>query len=212
MRFSFRVIYRWLSLLGLLGFIACDYLPAQAQPTRSCDLFTLQPPGPRFRGLYAARTSVSEHFAIVGADTDGSSSEPGKAHIYEYAGGSWVLRQTLTAPTAQPGDAFGSNVFIDENTALVADVGFLLPGAPTASRGAVYVYSRQGTQWVQTSRILNPSPDIVLFGSVMAKSGADVVISYPAGNILPFAVHVFRQPALPGQPWTLGCYPDPAGV
>ncbi|QKG54246.1 FG-GAP repeat protein [Hymenobacter sp. BRD67] len=139
----------------------------------------------------------------MGAEVGASQTGPGKAYIYEYTGGNWVLRQTLTAPVPKPGDTFGAQVFIDENTALVADINFLLPGAPGTSRGAVYVFTRQGSTWVQTGFILNPSIDIYGFGAALAKSGTDVVVGYPAGNILPFAVHVFRQPTQPMLPWTL---------
>ncbi|RTQ52512.1 hypothetical protein EJV47_05735 [Hymenobacter gummosus] len=201
-----RVIYplrrRLRLVLGLWLLLTAGSRPVFAQ-TPACELFALDAPTPRNRGFFGSRASVSERFAIAGADVDAYGGEPGKAHIYEYVGGVWVPRQTLSAPGTVPFDAFGHHVYIDDNTALVAADNYTRPGTPALGRGVVYVYTRQGTQWVQTGLLVNPSSTITGFGWSLAKSGTDVVVGCGYNGTQNFAVHVFRQPAVPTQPWTL---------
>jgi hypothetical protein len=191
---------RW--LFALLVVVVFGGLSARAQSSTTCDLFPLDAPAPRANSLYALRCSISEHFAIVGADADITGTTPGKAHIYEYTGGVWVFRQTLSAPGTIAADAYGNNVYIDDNTALVAAYNY---GRPATGRryGIVYVYSRQGSQWVLTGSFLNPSATIGAFGYSLAKSGTDVIVGCNYNGTQNFAAYVFRQPVVPTQPWTL---------
>ena len=169
---------------------------------QSCtDLFPLNAPNPTAGSFFGERASVSERFAIVGANTDPSKGILGQAHVYEYVGGIWVFRQTLGAPGIRLADAFGSHVFIDENTALVAARGYSRPGSPAVGSGAVFVYTRQGTQWVQTGFFQNPSNTYAGgFGTALAKSGDDVVVGCEYNGSQNFAAYVFRQQ---GSAWAL---------
>ncbi|OON70117.1 hypothetical protein B0919_05090 [Hymenobacter sp. CRA2] len=168
-------------------------------------------PTPRQQSFFGARASVSERFAIVGGDADAGGPVPGKADIYEYVGGVWVHRQTLSAPGTVPFDAFGHHVYIDDNTALVAADNYTRANTPAYGRGVVYVYTRQGTQWVQTGLLANPSSTISAFGWSLAKSGTDVVVGCSYNGTQNFAAYVFRQPAVPAQPWTLVATLTPTG-
>ena len=191
-------------LLPLLLFATFQYFPVHAQSTSACDLFALDAPVPRPNSFYASHSSVSERFAIVGANEDIAGSVAGKAYVYEYVGGVWVHRQTLSVPDARPTDGFGSHVFIDENTALVAANSYKRPGALAANQGAVYVFTRQGSQWVQTGFILNPSGSRDgAFGWSLAKSGTDVVVGCSYSGYKNYAAYVFRQPTVSTQPWSL---------
>ena len=169
------------------------FLPlfAQAQSSNTCpDLFPLNAPTPTTRSLYASRASVSERFAIVGANWDVSGTTVGRAHIYEYTGGVWVFRQTLVGDRVA--DSFGNHVFIDENTALVAANNYTRPGS--TANGAVYAYTRQGNVWVQTALVRNPNSSVIgAFGSALAKSGTDLVIGCVYSGTQNYAAYVYRQ-------------------
>ncbi|MBF9236270.1 gliding motility-associated C-terminal domain-containing protein [Hymenobacter sp. BT683] len=100
-------------------------------------------------------------------------------------------------------DAYGNNVYIDDSTAVVAAYSYSRPSAP-GQIGAVYIYTRQGSQWVKTGFISNPSQTTSTFGWALAKSGTDLVIGNGDSNIaLTKSVFVYRQPPVPTQPWTL---------
>ncbi|RZK23973.1 MAG: hypothetical protein EOO63_17395, partial [Hymenobacter sp.] len=184
---------------------------AQAQSPGSCDLFTLDAPVPQFRNYYGTRTSVSERFAIVGASNP-IDSLLGKAHIYEQVGGVWVHRQTLSAPGTRAIDAYANHVYIDENTALVAAYNYRSPRTSNAHIGAIYVYTRQGSQWVQTGFITNPSATAGGFGYSIAKSGSTVIVGCTYNGTQNHPVFVFQQPAVPTQPWTLAATLLPTGA
>lgn len=188
-------------LAFLLLVLSC--FAAQAQLPSNCDLFPLNAPIPRARAFFGQRASISERFAIVGASSDPSGPALGSAHIYEYVGGVWIFRQTLSAPGTIPSDSYGNNVFIDENTALVAAYGYTRPGWSANHSGIVYVYTRQGTQWIQTGSFRNPGLTISAFGWSLAKSGSDVVVGCNYTGTQNHAAYVFRQPATPSQPWNL---------
>ena len=191
-----------LRLFAVLVFVSFGPFQALAQLSNTCELFPLNAPTPRANSLYALRSSVGEHFAIVGANANTTGSVPGQAHIYEYTGGVWVFRQTLNAPGTVTADAYGNNVYIDDNTALVAAYNYTRP-ATGARNGIIYVYTRQGSQWVLTGSFVNPSATIASFGWSLAKSGTDVLVGCNYNGSQNFAAYVFRQPVVPTQPWTL---------
>jgi gliding motility-associated-like protein len=196
-------------LLHLILIFSC--LSAQAQSPGNCDLFALDAPVPNTRGFFGFRASVSERFAVVGSNYDAFGPVAGKADIYEYTGGVWVHRQTLRAPDTVPFDAYAGNVYIDENTALITANNYTRTGTPAFGRGAVYVYTRQGTQWVQTGFFTNPSSTISGFGWSITKSGTDVAVGCDNTGTQNHAVYVFRQPAIPSQPWSLVSTLTPQG-
>lgn len=179
-------------------------LTLHAQAPIGCDLVALDAPMPRASSFFGGRVSISTRFAITGANgTMAPGSTPGKAHIYEHVGTGWVYRQTLSEANSLPADAYGGNVYIDDTTAVVAAFGYSRPGAP-GRIGAVYLYTRQGSQWVQTGFIANPSQLASTFGWAIAKSGTDLVIGNGDSNTsLTKSVYVYRQPAVPTQPWAL---------
>ncbi|SMB79751.1 PKD domain-containing protein, partial [Hymenobacter roseosalivarius DSM 11622] len=124
-------------------------------------------------------TSVSARFAI--ASTNSLGQAPGAAHIYEYTGGGWVYRQTLSPSGLLPGDMFGGSLYIDDSTALVGAYGHVRPDAPSSAAGAVYVFTRVGSRWTQTGLIHNPSKVLGSFGWTLDKSGRTLVVGYNSG-------------------------------
>ena len=192
-----------LLLFALFVFMTLGQLSALAQSSNTCDLFPLNAPTPSANSSYAQRSSVGEHFAIVGANANITGTAPGQAHIYEYTGGVWVFRQTLSAPGTVTADGYGNSVYIDDNTALVAAYNYIRPGIPASGSGIIYVYTRQGAQWVLTGSFVNPSRTIPSFGWSLAKSGPDVLVGCNYNGTQNFAAYVFRQPPLSTQPWAL---------
>ncbi|WP_210521549.1 T9SS type B sorting domain-containing protein [Hymenobacter terricola] len=192
-------LLQWVAL-----FLFALPLSLHAQTPVGCDLVALDAPAPLANSFFGNRVSIGTRFAITGANgTLATGATPGKAYIYEHVGTGWVYRQTLSEANSLTADVYGSNVYIDDSTAVVSAYGFSRPGAP-GRIGAVYIYTRQGSQWVQTGFIANPSPLASTFGWAIAKSGTDLVVGNGDSNIsLTKSVYVYRQPAVPTQPWAL---------
>jgi hypothetical protein len=80
------------------------------------------------------------------ADVDGKANQ-GKAYAFGRSGTTWTQQATLMASDGAAGDQFGSSVGIDEDTAVA--------GAPgdDSSRGASYVFTRDGGTWPQQQKL-----------------------------------------------------------
>ena len=201
MPLAYQATSRFFSWLLCL-FLSTNLL-SLAQTSVGCDLVALDSPTPSSGSFFGNRVSINTRFAITSAGGFPTSPTAGKAYIYEHVGGTWVYRQTLSDVASLPADSYGNNVYIDETTAVVAAYSYSRTDAP-GKIGAVYIYTLQGTQWVKTGFITNPSQLTHTFGWALAKSGTDLVIgNNDVGGSLTGSVFVYRQPALPTQPWAL---------
>jgi len=106
----------------------------------------------------------------------------------------------VSDPGATPGDQFGSAIAISGSTALVGAWG-AMTGAGVQT-GVVYVFTLQGSSWVQTQTISDPgatSGDN--FGAAIALSGTTAIIGAWGANTYAGAAYIFNQV---GGTWTLG--------
>ncbi|MCZ0936506.1 MAG: choice-of-anchor B family protein [Gemmatimonadetes bacterium] len=90
-------------------------------------------------------------------------SEPGSVHVFRRGGDGWVEVAAIPAPSGVYGDGFGE--------ALAVEGDILVVGAPkeNESRGAAYVFVREGTMWSSWERL--EAPDAMpgdAFGSSVA--------------------------------------------
>ncbi|MYE33666.1 MAG: choice-of-anchor B family protein [Gemmatimonadales bacterium] len=90
-------------------------------------------------------------------------SEPGSVHIFRRGEEGWVEVATIPAPSGVYGDGFGE--------ALAVEGDILVVGAPreNESRGAAYVFVREGAMWSSRERL--EAPDAMpgdVFGSSIA--------------------------------------------
>ncbi len=75
--------------------------------------------------------------AVVGAPGEGVA---GSAHVFVSSAGTWTYQATLTPSDGVAGDAFGSRVACDGDTAVVA----------ADSGEKVYVLVRSGAPWTHS--------------------------------------------------------------
>lgn len=112
--------------------------------------------------------SISGDYAIVGADGDDAKGDgAGAAYIFNIAGSKWIQQTKLTSNDAAAADKFGAAVSISGDYAIA--------GAPYednkdngANAGAVYFFKREGTSWIQQSKLIpkDGSPSDYFGGSV----------------------------------------------
>jgi len=119
----------------------------------------------------------------------GSVSE--SAYVYRWNGATYVEEQILTAEDAVDGDLFGRFVATDSETILIGanDVG--------SSVGAAYVFSHDGTAWVQDAKLTDPDGLAYdSFGFSVDVEGDTVVVGAPGDDdVGPGAgsVHVYER-------------------
>ena len=114
-------------------------------------------------GQYVA-LSGDGNTALIGAIY--RNHQTGAAYVYNRSGTTWTLQQEL-APANNGADGFGNSVALsgDGNTALV--------GSPldNSSKGAAYVFTRNGTTWTQQQFLIAPD------GQTGAQFGGAVALS-----------------------------------
>ena len=125
-------------------------------------------------GEYFSRVATSGDTIVVGAHGEGHT---GAAYVFIEASGGWVQQEKLEPESSLLGGAFGWSVAIDGDTVVVADV---LDSEAASQAGAVYVYVREGSQWRQQAKLLDPAarPHDV-FGRSVAIHGDVVGVGAP---------------------------------
>ncbi len=146
---------------------------------------------------FGSSVSISNQYAAAGAPRHSSVFPDGGAvYIYKRNLIDWSLFDKVRPVDVQQGDWFGAAVALKDN--------LLVVGAPRedsggVDSGSVYVFERQGLEFVEVQRILNPEAGTRagdLFGSAVAIVDDRIVIGAPdADPIQRGAVHVYIKNA-----------------
>ncbi|UCF78757.1 MAG: FG-GAP repeat protein [Candidatus Eiseniibacteriota bacterium] len=133
--------------------------------------------------------ALSGEYAVVGAEWhDGFR---GAAYVLKRSGGSWGEPQKLSPADLGRFDHFGSSVSISGDYAVVGTTWQNL------SRGAVYVFKRAGSDWVEEQKLTprDAMPDSRFGGSVRIE-GDDITVGGALGagrDTRPNTVYRFRR-------------------
>ena len=98
---------------------------------------------------FGRRIAYGDGYLLVGAPN--ADSRIGRAYVFELVAGAWVERAELSASDGGPLRAYGN-----QDPAITADwaaVGSPLDSPKGARSGSVYMYSREGTNWTQHSKL-----------------------------------------------------------
>lgn len=175
----------------------------------------LEPKISRNGDFFGASVAISNETVAIGApfaDPDtgaGRVGGAGSVFVFRFRSGEWKEDATLSANDASSLDQFGQSVAISGNRILVGATGKTREGYSRA--GAAYLYSRQGSEWEQQTKIVaeyaykddrfgwavSMSGDTILIGAV----GRDPNLIAQAGEALLFRT---VQTALPATGFTPG--------
>ena len=99
--------------------------------------------------FFGDAVAVEGQRLVVGAPDRLSAS--GAAHVFIRNGTTWTLEATLRAADASGNARFGDAVAISGDTIAIGALGY------SQSRGAVYVFVRDGSSWSQQQRLTLPN-------------------------------------------------------
>ncbi len=125
----------------------------------------------------------------TGASTDNSSTNSGAVYIYRRNGGLWEQEAYIKAANSNSDDRF-SRIFLsgdtlivgapreDSNQATITNGPGVSIDNSSSNSGAVYVYKRSGTTWIQEAYIKASNNDVDdQFGSGISLSGDTLAVN-----------------------------------
>lgn len=141
--------FRLLSLF--VASAACASAHAQSLPT-AVEL------APTTTGsiLFGTYVMVSGGVALGGAtfETTGGGAAAGAAYVYTRSGTGWSAPQRLTASDGAATDYFGGWAELANDKLLISAFGHGPAAGPKP--GAVYVFTRSGSNWTQSAKLVPP--------------------------------------------------------
>jgi hypothetical protein len=103
---------------------------------------------------FGVSVAIDGSTVIVGAPrTDERDYDAGSVYVFTFDGAAWVETQTLTASDGDAEDVFGVSVAINGNTVIVGALGSDDNGPAS---GAAYVYTFDGSSWIETQKLTEP--------------------------------------------------------
>lgn len=137
--------------LGIVGLVLCSRPTlAQCEPDR-----LLSPPGWRSTD-YGLAVAMTDGRVIVGDSRGSDGLASGVVHTYTLDDGAWTLEQSIRPADARFGDGLGFHVATDGERIIVGAIRADLVGGIAA--GAAYIFDFDGSQWVETGRLVPPEP------------------------------------------------------
>jgi hypothetical protein len=114
--------------------------------------------------LYASDAMAGEWFGFeVSLDGDtavtttynmwNDTVNPGAAYVFTRSGTTWTQQAKLVGLDTVPGDTFGYDVALDDDTILVGAVNDITEQGDYS--GSAYVFTRTGTTWTQEAKLLH---------------------------------------------------------
>lgn len=121
---------------------------------------------------FGSSVSLDDDWLAVGAPGT-PVTVPGAVYLYQWDGLQWVQSAHLVAPDSARGDLFGFSVSLEEDRLVV--------GAPEshidARRGAVYVFERDGSAWLEVAKLTPDPSSPAHFGSRVSLNGDRFVVA-----------------------------------
>ncbi|MCB9350405.1 MAG: hypothetical protein H6573_23250 [Lewinellaceae bacterium] len=140
---------------------------------------------PSYFDHFGESVSIDGNYAVIGAP--GDDSDKGSAYIFVQNGNDWVEQAKLTASDRGTNDRFGGSVSISGDYVIVG------ADKENGHRGAAYIFTRNGSSWVQQAKLTAPdgAPNDFFGGSVSIDG--DYTIISAEGNNDRGAAYIFAR-------------------
>lgn len=154
----------------------------------------LDPVEPEANMGFGFSVAVSGPSIVVGAYLDSINGviEQGSVTVYQKAGDTWAVQQTLIAPDGAQNDRFGRSVALSGDlVAIGASTDTINEQRPY--QGSAYLFGRIGQGWSMRQKLIAPDGAIYdNFGHSVAIGGQRVVVGSPSEiGSAPGAAYVF---------------------
>ncbi|HIH28442.1 MAG TPA: hypothetical protein HA260_01410 [Thermoplasmata archaeon] len=122
--------------------------------------------------------AISGDTVLIGASLDDDNgTDSGSAYIFVRTGSTWTQQAKLRPLDGAASDHFGGLVALSSDTAII---GACLDDDNGADSGSAYVFTRTGTTWTQTQKILAPDGQTGdYFGYTSYLDGNTAIITAP---------------------------------
>ena len=132
---------------------------------------------------FGTSVAILENYVIVGASGSGS------AYVFKQDGTTWVQEAKLQSDNEA--DAFGCSVSLSGDWAVI---GAMHDDSYGRSSGSAYVFRREGTNWIQESKLIaNDGERNAYFGNEVSISGDQVAVGAYNDGAGTGAVYLFRR-------------------
>ncbi len=139
--------------------------------------------------LFGSSVSLDGERALIGAYQ--KNDETGAAYVFRLENGTWTEEAKLTASDGADNDWFGFSVSLDGDRAAV---GAYLDDDDGSGSGAVYIFRRDGSTWVQEDKLTaSDAAPGDRFGESVSLSGDRVLIGAWGFGGSSGAAYVFRR-------------------
>jgi len=138
---------------------------------------------------FGSSVSIRGDYAIVGAPGHGDA-DTGAAYVFKRDNLAWVQQAKLSVSHGGAGAAAGTSVAIDGDCAIV--------GAPGDNnhRGAVYIFRRNGTRWIEETELMPEQPYRRCdFGRSVSIWGDHVMVGTSSAGQDAGRAYIFRRQA-----------------
>ena len=134
-----------------------------------------------FGDTFGDSVSLSGDTIVIGnSEDDDFGTSSGSAYVFNRSGMNWTQQAKLLADDAAAFDFFGSSVAISGDRAVI---GARWNDGQGSSSGAAYEFVRNGTNWIQRSRLLAVDVEANdFFGVSVALSGDTAIIGAPGDD------------------------------
>jgi hypothetical protein len=123
---------------------------------------------------FGSTVAIDGGTIVIGAP--GESDNAGGAYVFAWDGSAWTQQTRLDVPNPYSYRGFGNAAIVAGDTAMVTD----LDG--TWGGGAVHVFTRTGTSWELTGKLLDPDGSVLNgIGHAMAIDGDRIVVGAQGG-------------------------------
>ena len=128
---------------------------------------------------FGLAVAVSGETVLVGSYLDDAPEiDRGSVYVFEKPGGIWSQTDKLVAGDGRSGTRFGIAVALSGDTAVIGAYQSVSSGGP----GSAYVFTRAGTAWNQTSKLISWNRTS---GIAVAVEGTTAVVGRTGGNLTP---------------------------
>ena len=150
---------------------------------------------------------AGEYLLVSSHTEDGPSnatSNVGCAYVFKRTGSSWTEQAILRPSDPAASAFFGRGAINSEGNIIVIG-----SRVDSNSAGAVYVFTRSGSEWTQQAKITSPGGNSTFFGGAVAINEGNIIVARAArtsssvNNDGVLYVYQVTDPTDPSSSWTL---------